>query len=201
MKGIDIPSGQIHMHTASGDLYYPLAPRARDVNIHTIAQHLACTARWNGATQHRKDPFKIFYSVAEHSVYVATVLVGWGRPDLALQGLMHDAAEAYLGDLIRPLKHSPEFRAPFKVVEDRNEAVIFPVFGLPAALDPLVKKADEAVCAAEYQQVVPGSDRHPPLFHDDAVVADVEIQMLLPFEAKELFVAVWHSLETVGVAA
>lgn len=182
----------IYIHTAAGTKYFPFAPKADQISIFIIAHHLATDARWSGATQHPKIPSRIFYSVAEHSVYVSRYLEEiLGRPDLALEGLLHDGTEAVTGgDLIRPLKHSAEFHKPFKKVEDLSERALCEHFSISFD-DPLIKVADEAVCAAEYAQIVP---RRPDEdwsedWHDPTLVAPYEIQMLLPHEAKQYFMS------------
>lgn len=188
----DRPLESIYMHTSSGRKYFPFAPNPTHVDINVIAHHLATRARWNGATQHKNYPDRIFYSVAEHSVYCALYVEGiLRRPDLALMALLHDAAEAYNGDLIRPLKYSAEFAEPFKKVELLNEAAVAKRFKMPLDMPPEIKMADEAVCSAEALQIVP---KHPDedwdigKLHDDSVVAPFEIAMLAPFQAKKLFV-------------
>lgn len=182
---------KIFMHTASGKKYFPFAPQASDVSIEVIAHHLATRARWAGATQHRYYPERIFYSVAEHSVYVANyVEKDLKRPDLALAALLHDGSEAYNGDLIRPLKYSDEFREPFKRVELLNEAAVEERFGVKVQmLDPAIKVADDAICFAEWRQIVPrdSSETEWTKEFDDTHSSDVHIEMLLPFAAKQLF--------------
>ena len=105
------------MHTSNGQQYWPLDPRPEEVHLEVVAHHLATRARYNGATQHPIYHDRILYSVAEHSVLVSRFLEEvMGRPDLALEGLLHDGSEAYNGDLIRPLKYDKAFKAPFQVV-------------------------------------------------------------------------------------
>src|SRR5688572_18527016 len=82
--------------TATGRSFWPLDPRADEICIDDIAQALAKVCRFGG---HCCD----FYSVAQHSVLVAH-LVERSHPQLALHALLHDAAEAYLGDFTQPLK-------------------------------------------------------------------------------------------------
>lgn len=188
---------KVYAHTASGKKFYPYAPTPDQIDIRTIAHHLACQARWNGATRHRFLKDRIFYSVAEHSVYVADyVATELGRPDLAFDALMHDAAEAYIPDLIRPLKYSPEFRAPFKKVEDNIEVVIAAKYGLQYPMPQEVKQGDDAVCLAEWNQIVP---RGAGEVWQSALVTDVKpaqigIAMLQPLDAFNLFMDRYRSL-------
>lgn len=181
------------MFTASGRKYWPLDPRPHEVNIETIAHHLANKCRYNGATQHKTKPEKIFYSVAEHSVYCSYL----GHPSEALERLLHDASEAYNGDLIRPLKYDPIFARPFRRVEEANESVIAVKYALNEKAES-VKPADEAVTAAEVKQIIvmdPSEDwEQRLLLHDASKVAPIEIQMLDPWKAKKFFLHRFHQL-------
>jgi hypothetical protein len=156
------------MHTFTGRKYWPLDPRAEEVEIETIAHHLAMKARYNGATRG-------FLSVAEHSVYVSLF-----EPHLdPMEKLLHDASEAYNGDLIRPLKYDPTFSGPFKRVEELNERAVAERFGLQYPFPASVKRADEAVTSAEVNQAIiraEGEDWDSVLLHDDRIVAPITIQ-------------------------
>lgn len=187
-----------YMATSSGFKYWPFDPRPEEIDIQVVAHHLATQGRWNGATQHRRFKSKIFLSVAEHSVLVARYLIEvLKRPDLALEGLLHDGTEGYIGDLIRPLKYSPSFRAPFLAVEELNEGPLGSRFNLIYPFPKEIKIADEAVTNAEHDQCI--------FWHPDEAVkgidladaeftAPYEIQMLNPFEAKELFLIAYHDI-------
>jgi uncharacterized protein len=181
-----------HMFTAAGGKYYPLDPKPHEVNIETIAHHLSNRCRYNGATRHPTDPVRQFYSVAEHSVYCSYI----GEPYEALDRLLHDASEAYNGDLIRPLKYDTLFAKPFQVVERLNEDAIARRFGLRGDA-PSIKVADEAVTAAEVQQIIemnPAEDWSGGLLHDGTKVAPLEIQMLMPHKAKKFFLHRFYQL-------
>lgn len=82
------------IHTYTGRAFEPLAPCAADVDIHDIGHALAMKCRFNGHCRR-------FYSVAEHSVRLSRLV----SPQWAFEALMHDAAEAYLPDIPRTLKH------------------------------------------------------------------------------------------------
>jgi 5'-deoxynucleotidase YfbR-like HD superfamily hydrolase len=64
--------------------------------------------------------------VAEHSVHVSELCL----PEHALWGLLHDASEAYLIDLPRPLKQLSEFAA-YREAERRLQRAVAARFGLP----------------------------------------------------------------------
>jgi 5'-deoxynucleotidase YfbR-like HD superfamily hydrolase len=188
-----------YMHTAPyGRKFWPLDPRPHEVNIQTVAHHLATCARYNGATQHPEFRSKIFYSVAEHSVYVSLYLEKeLKRPDLALEGLLHDGSEAFNGDLIRPLKYDAVFRAPFQKVEELNERAQAVRFGLIYPYPKEVKMADEAVTTAEIEQIVPkdlSEEWESGKLRDDKVAAPYRIIMLEPYEAKMMFLDRYEDL-------
>lgn len=168
-----------YMHTASGKKYWPFDPRPEEVDIDTVAHHLAMRVRYNGAVRD-------YYSVAEHSVYVSYEV----PTEHALEALLHDASEAYNGDLIRPLKYDPSFREPFKRVEDLNERAVALRFGLIYPFPASVKIADEMVTEAEIQQIVirnKDEDWTVGKLHNDSKVSNIWIKCLDWYDAKHLF--------------
>lgn len=102
--------------------------------ISDIAHALANIGRYVGHTD-------VFYSVAQHSVAVSRL-----SPSYPLWGLLHDASEAYIGDLSSPLKALlPEY----KRLEKRVMAQICETFGLASVEPPEVKQADLTMLATE----------------------------------------------------
>lgn len=91
------------MITYTGRKFWPLDPLAEEVHIEDIAHALSVICRFGGHTQE-------FYSVAQHSCLVADLVATKTQDKLTLlTALLHDAAEAYTGDVIRPIKkHQPE---------------------------------------------------------------------------------------------
>lgn len=130
-----------------GRRIYPLDPRSEDVDVEEIAHALSFVCRFGGHVLGDKP-----YSVAEHSVYVSRC-VAETHPELALVGLLHDAPEAYLGDVIRPLKRGLlEVGAAYADAEHAWARVIGVALGLGNALAELpaaVKVADDRVLMAE----------------------------------------------------
>ena len=133
------------MQTATGRQFFHEKATAEDICIEDIAHALSHLCRFGG---HCRD----FYSVAEHSVRVAEAIEdeGGSRIEVAA-GLMHDAAEAYVGDMVWPLKQAmPDFRA----VEERIERAIADKFGLPHPLPEIVKKFDLVLLATEKRDLM-----------------------------------------------
>jgi len=118
--------GDAWIATYTGGRFWPLAPQADDVHPTDIAHALAMTCRYGGHVAQ-------FYSVAEHSVLVSQWLEREGASrDVQLIGLLHDAAEAYLPDVAKPIKpQMPEFRS----IESAVLATVFERFGLPPRTD------------------------------------------------------------------
>ncbi len=156
---------------ASGRLFDFLDPHGSDFDIEDIAHGLAHVCRYAGQC-------RAFYSVAEHSILVADT-VG----EFAFEALLHDAAEAFIGDVTRPFKQLlPEYKRIEATVED----AIAERFGLDRRSRDEVKRADLRVLAAEQEQVM------APGCADWAVNAGVEpapvvVRLLEPVAAKSAF--------------
>lgn len=168
------------MYLASGRYYWPLDPQPQDLIIDDIAHHLGNICRFNGAT-------KRFYSVAEHSVYVSMIC----DPEDALEGLMHDAPEFALNDLIRPLKYDRSYAggAAYLKVEDLNARVIAKRFGLRYPFPLSVKAADEAMARLETDPVR-GLIRNPvegSLIEPGTLPANVTLEGWMPDLAAKMF--------------
>jgi hypothetical protein len=133
------------MLTSTGLQFWPLDPRPEEVNYFDIAARLSNQCRYNGQT-HR------FYSIAEHSVLLAHYFLRRHELAFARWALMHDAAEAYIGDMIRPLK---PFVPAFLEIEARLERVIWTKYGLEGDLPPEVKAADTAILGDEMCRLFP----------------------------------------------
>lgn len=123
------------LQTRSGDPLDFQDPDPNSIHIEDIAHALALTCRYNGHT-----PFP--YSVAQHCV-----LASYAAPhSLELEALLHDAQEAYVGDMPSPLK---KMLPGYQVVEDKLEAVIRKKFGLPEEFSPGVKEVDMRMLVTE----------------------------------------------------
>lgn len=92
------PTGTIL--TYSGNFINPLEVNPEDIRLLDIAHSLSNLCRYNGHVDH-------FYSVAQHSVIVAQQFEPFSY--LRRWALLHDASEAYLGDVVAPLKYCGEY--------------------------------------------------------------------------------------------
>lgn len=154
------------MQTYNGRRFELLAPRAEDVDPEELAWALARIPRFLGHTRG-----KLSYSVAEHSIYVAAEVVDSGTPTeprLVLAALLHDAHEAYMGDITSPVKAAlRELGAGGALAElqRRIDAAVAARFGFPVEqfADPRIKAADLLLLAAEKRDLMPGRDDWGPL--------------------------------------
>ena len=134
------------IHTWSGGRFYYLSPRAEEVVIEDIAHALSMQCRFNGHTSEH-------YSVAEHSVLVSDMVFSkTGDATLGLTALLHDAAEAYIGDVVSPLK---KLLTEFKSIESVVERCIAERYDLVFPWDEEIHIADKAVLAMEFRFVAP----------------------------------------------
>jgi hypothetical protein len=183
------------IQTFTGVPYDVYDPDPNDVILEDIAHALAYQCRYNGHSSQ-------FYSVAEHSVHIAQFIVeeifctpqklaGYELgPEIALAALLHDAAEAYVGDVPTPIKQSmPEL---FKELEEKNLKVICKRFDVPYELTqhPLIKEADKRILVNEREILMQGpltwkTDHLKPL-------PDTRLLCLAPVFAKEAFTEFFH---------
>lgn len=149
--------GASYLETKSGLGFDMLAPNGAAVKIEDVAHSLALQCRFNGHCGK-------FYSVAEHSVLVSDLLVAWGCDGLALAGLLHDAAEAYMGDLVSPVKFRLRqlesfegFKQAWEEFEQEVDEAIHDALGLSVFGfgNPLVKKADQWALKIEAKTLLP----------------------------------------------
>lgn len=175
-----------YMHCFSGGVYFPCDPRADEMNIIDIAHHLSNQCRFAGASKH-------FLSTAEHSYLCSFVGDGIYTPQEQLEKLMHDGAEAYIQDMIRPLKYLPFFSVIYKMLERRNEVVMAKKYGLRYPFGPHVKHADEMICNLEMNHNI--ARAHKGHLHDEMKVqSGLRLHCWSPEHAEFMFLARFDDL-------
>src|SRR4030042_1249116 len=170
------------IQTHSGRRVSLTNPDPSSIDIDDISWALSMQCRFNGHT-------KRFYSVGEHSIHVSQLLVHWHHdPLLSMAGLLHDAAEAYLSDISRPLK---PLLTGFRALDDNMSKCIlialchqlidvaedteYWLVAEPLRYNPTyskyytkVKSADDVMLATEARNLIQGSKEgwnltHPPI--------------------------------------
>lgn len=137
------------MITASGKRFWPLDPREEEVDFNDIAHALAHTCRYGGHVSK-------FYSVAEHSVLLCRhIREITPHPTLSRRlgrwALLHDGAEAYFADVIRPVKR---FVPALREIEDALDRCVWTRAGLmergaPLAMPAALKQLDSEIIGDE----------------------------------------------------
>jgi hypothetical protein len=126
--------------TNAGVYFHFHHPYAHNYDPHEIAYALSYINRFTGHAG--------AYSVAQHSVMVSYLV----PPDMALEGLLHDAAEAYLGDVASPLKQL--IRALYKPLEYDVEQALSRQHGLNFPFPPEIKRADLVMLLTEHRDLM-----------------------------------------------
>lgn len=148
------------IQTRHGRAFDLLAPKAADVHVDDLAASLSKLCRFTGHTD-------VHYSVAQHCVHVSRAV----PPGLALAGLLHDAAEAYVGDVSAPLKYAMRSiaddnglnRSAYDVLEARVHDAVARAFGIDVhdMEHPEVKLADVRMLVTEKRDLMVGPDPKP----------------------------------------
>jgi len=128
--------------TYRGIIYKPFDPRPEDIDILDIAHALSMLCRYTGHT-------KFFYCVAEHSLHVSHMV----PEEFAFEALLHDASEAYVGDMSRPVKWGNNGLTAFNDLEKLNDIAMRIRFGLPHEMSPDVKACDSIICRNETDEL------------------------------------------------
>jgi uncharacterized protein len=163
--------------THTGIHFYPFDPRIEEIDLEDIAHALSNICRFTGHTSE-------FYSVAQHSVRVSEMLIG---KNLKMAGLFHDASEAYICDIARPVKRAFRSDNKYKIAERDIQNAIYKKF----KIDPLsftefgqLRLADDILLFTEGKYLMGGTqDWHNPR----KVIPINYVHSLSPVQAKQLF--------------
>lgn len=173
------------MQTHSGRQFWPIDPRPDEIDLEDIAHALSHLCRFAGHVQ-------CFYSVAEHSIRVS--YLAWAEKQdkrLALAALLHDATEAYVVDVPRPLKR---FLSGYAEIESRVARCVEQRFDLETGIldHPLIKQWDEVLLATEARDLMGGQSAGK--WHLRAEPLGQAIRPIAPADAKASFLACFGQL-------
>jgi hypothetical protein len=132
------------LQTFTGKRFYPLDPRPEDIDQRDIAHALSLLCRYGGHLDR-------FYSVAEHCVLMSEWFETEGQKRHALAALLHDATEAYVVDVPRPLKrYLPDYR----MIEGSVWRTIAHRYEIPEMLPAPIKEADTRILLTERDELM-----------------------------------------------
>lgn len=174
-------NGRADIQTVSGHYFDYLAPETSIFSIEDIGHALSHLCRFAGQCRE-------FYSVAQHCVLVSRLV----PTEIALFGLLHDAAEAFMVDIPRPLK---QLLPDYKSIEAKVERAVLERFGAPYPMDPLIHTADRVALFIEQRDLMPPNDGKWPWIDD--IRDDPGYARIWPLEprfAKTQFLNRYHEL-------
>ncbi len=184
------------IQTFTGRCFDFAAPDPEVVCLDDIAHGLANQCRFNGQCLH-------YYSVAEHSCLVAKRAIEimlanqWGPDDMAVgkaAALMHDASEAYIGDIVTPLRRALVGATALYTVEAAVVAAVTQRFHLdtrPEILD-VVRQADLDLLAIEQRDIMAPAPQPWPGLMEIPSHTTVKIMGMSPPQAKLTFLRTAH---------
>ena len=150
---------------------------ADKIHLDDIAHALSNSCRFSGHC-------KWHYSVAQHSILVSVFAEKMDKK-AALAGLLHDAAEAYLLDIPKPLKDQVEMK-PYRNAENKMMKMIFDKYNVTFNKDvmEIVKKSDRLALQVEINNLMPTHEGFEYLGETDLRHT---IKKMYPEEAEKLF--------------
>lgn len=169
------------IQTKTGKKFYPLKPSIDDICIEDIAYSLSNLCRYNGHCNK-------FYSVAEHSVYTSQYV----SSEFALEGLLHDAAEAYIGDIASPVK---KIIPDVKKIENKILKCVSKKFKLKYPFHKSVKEIDLRLLTTEAWQIMSPQVEAWPQLTEPAL--NLNIKCLKSFYAYHIFLKRYEMLKRV----
>ncbi|HET6548471.1 MAG TPA: hypothetical protein VFG79_08450 [Solirubrobacter sp.] len=180
------PAPGPYLQTVSSRWVNPFDPDPEQLDAGDIARALANQCRFGGHC-------RVFYSVAQHSVIVSELVEQRGGDvEDVFAALMHDAGEAYLGDMPHPLKHRSALGAAFKEAEAHLERALRERFRIKPDV-PAVKPADRALLATERRAFSAETWHWPEL--EGVEPLDIELTAWSPDEAARAFAERFAALD------
>jgi len=166
--------------------FHFLDPQEDEIELRDISHSLSLLCRYGGHC-------KIFYSVGEHCVRMAQILKHYGADEYyQLAALLHDAEEAYLPDIPRPVKYvMPEAEKIYKPIRD----VIYKKFGVPSTVDwAIIKDFDNRILLTEAKQLGVWNKMWEPLGRRLRYIGEDKELGWCPNEAEEKFEKIYEEL-------
>jgi uncharacterized protein len=186
VRGHGPPAPGPFLQTVSGRWVNPFDPDPDQLDAGDIARALANQCRFGGHS-------RVFYSVAQHSVILSQLVEQRGGDiEDVFAALMHDATEAYLGDMPHPLKHRSPLGAAFKGAEEHLGHAIRARFRIKPDV-PEIKRVDRALLASERRAFSAERWHWPEL--EGVEPLEIKLTAWLPDQAAQAFTQRFAELE------
>lgn len=191
---LDQPIGDHVIETVGGRRVDLLRPAPMQIDMGDIAWGLSRIARFVGQTKHEH-----FYSVAEHSLWVSIYLYRTtGDAEISLYGLLHDAHEAYTGDIPQPVKSLPVVHDEITRMQARIQAAIYQALELPAPpsdVADLIHESDRIALAVEARALMHSGGADWPLPPIPDIAQQIRLRSpILPFISGRAFAGRFYLL-------
>lgn len=186
---------------STGQQFWPTKPKVEDIDIEWIAHGLSNLCRFCGHV-------KTFYSVAQHSVLVSRILPEYdlikkiregkvkdlGRR-IALAKLFHDAPEAVISDVVRPVKYIPEFAKVYNRIENKILKCMYKKFNISwlKIIQDEVKRCDDILCLTEIRDLIKDPYKYFKI-PVDAKLLGAKIKPVSPKTAKKMFLSRYEEI-------
>lgn len=179
------------MLTYTGKKFDFMDYKDKDIDIVDIAHHLSRLCRFNGAV-------KGFYTVAEHSAIMANEIMANGDKGLAKYALLHDAPEAYMGDMVRGLKNFLGEVSGYKIAERRLQRTIYAKFGLEVPVSFTASRElrhwDNAMLVSEAEKMLDNPNVAFDTFEEEPIFRVNIGASMLPKRACSYFMHLYNKL-------
>lgn len=129
-----------------GNFFKPFDPKCTNIDLEVVALALSRVKRFFGQTN---------YSVAQHSVLLANYFIEKGEMENAKQALLHEVGEAFMGDLVSPIKKAFPL---FKLIEESIIEKVFKCYGISYPISLEVDKADKRLMIDEAYALLPNKE-------------------------------------------
>lgn len=163
--------------------FWPTKAKEEDVDIIDVAHALSMLCRANGHSTH-------FYSVGQHSVYCGLEAKNRGLSKrIQLACLLHDASEAYISDITRPVKR---LLSEYLVIEEKLQNTIFKKYKLHDLTDEenaMVKEIDDALLNYELKNLL-GVEN----YNDLKLEKEYDLSFILMEDTKKQFLNLYNEI-------
>jgi uncharacterized protein len=159
----------------SGKQFWPCDPTPEEIDIGDIAHALSLTCRFTGHCES-------FYSVAQHCVLCSRIV----PKEDSKWGLLHDASEAYIADVSRPVK---PFLENYQALEFKLMYAVSKRFGLPWPIPQSIHDADNVLVCTEARDLLRPAPASWGEWSEGIELLPITVMPLQPRAAEQQFLA------------